>query len=200
MKTLFKTFVAILLISTSFTTAHADGFPKGKRFTGFPEGLWGVGLALGEPSGLQAHYFTGWKQAWSFTAGYSFSKAAVVGVDYLFYGYNAKDKIVDKNFWNSLIFYAGPGAKLGFGIESDPNDSLQVAVRALGGAEYIFTDSSWSVRLEAAPELYFKGRNGFGIGFIIGATYYFFDKVPERKKYFRPGSKNSKPTYDESEF
>jgi hypothetical protein len=171
-----KFFLASLIAVFFVSSAQGAGFvSRTKKFSGYTAGTWGLGLLAGEPSGARAVYFTGWKQAWSLSTGYSFLNKTVVGsLDYLFYFYSAQDRRVNDSFWNSLLFYLGGGVLGGAGVSgSDPNDSYQVGVRGIAGAEYVITTSPWSLLLEVAPQLYFKAKNSFGVSVVIGMTYHF---------------------------
>lgn len=131
---------------------------------------------MGDPLGIQARYFTSWKRALAFMVGYSSAQTLQGTVDYLFYGYNAQDKVIDKDFWNSLIFYGGFGALGGYGLPgADPNNNVQFGLRVVGGIEYIFVGTPWAMRTEIAPELFLKGKNTTGLELGIGITYYWWD-------------------------
>ena len=82
-----------------FISAKSYGDSKHYRFTGFNDEQWGLGVFLGDPIGLKTYYFTNWKDAVVFSGGYSSSKTLQVSADYLFYGYRAQDKVLDREFW-----------------------------------------------------------------------------------------------------
>jgi hypothetical protein len=181
-------FFAAFLIAVFFLASHGTPAQAAhqKRFTGFVEDLWGFGAQLGNPSGVHAQKFIDWKRAWSFSVGYSFDKVVLGSIDYLMYGYDAADKMRSEDFFNALIFYWGPGIVGGPGLSgSDPNDSFRGGVRVVGGAEYVFLNSPWSIRLELGPTLYFKAKNNFDVGIGVGATYYLFDSAKARAQQTR---------------
>lgn len=182
-------FLLCLLFSSSVLSFSKGGRFDGKRFSGFPDSAHGWGLIVGEPVLLRYIQFKTWKQAWYLSGGYSLYKnVALATADYVFYGYHANDKVINEDFWNSLIFYGGPGILAGAGMAgSDPGDAIQVAIRAVGGVEYIFNNTAWSGRLEFVPEFFIKGQNNFGFAIGLGATYYFFDGASaERRTIKRP--------------
>lgn len=189
---MLKIIVFLLLASVGLpSVTHGVLHPKGKTFVGFPEGATAAGIFLGEPIGLRGYLFRTWKQAYSVGVGYSNSKVIQGSFDYLFYGYSARDKLKDKNLWNSLIFYGGPGLLVGTGLEdADSKDKFQVGARVVGGSEYIFTDSPLSLRLELAPQFMFKGRTALQFSMGVGLTYYFDTK--KRSRYKRR-SKSRRP-------
>ena len=74
------------------------------------KGHYGIGLALGEPSGFSVKKFTDGEQAFQYTVGYSLIKGEEglsLGVDYLFHNY---DIITAEK--GSIPFYYGLGIHL----------------------------------------------------------------------------------------
>jgi hypothetical protein len=70
----------------------------------------------------------------------------------------------------------------------------------VGGSEYIFTDSPWSVRVELAPQLLFKGKHNFDLGMVAGITYYFDSKKDNSRKYQKDSTETpgrTKPASDD---
>jgi hypothetical protein len=164
-----------LVILISLVLFSATRPVHAKIFEGFPEETLGVSALFGEPSGGRVIYFSDWKQAWAFSGGYSFSKVFQFSVDYLLYGYQTKDRVADRDFWNSLIFYGGVGAVYGKGLEgSDENDANQAGIRAVGGTEYLFSNGPLSLRIELAPTLFAKAKGIAGFSVVVGATFYLF--------------------------
>ena len=154
--------LAFALLFLFANLALATDFSSQKRFTGFPENLWGYGLNFGEPTGVRANYFLDWKHALNFNVGYSFAKVLTGSANYLWYGYNANDRVLKKDFWNSLIFYGGGGLMAGPGLPGcDTGDKFQLGIQGVGGVEYLFTGSPWSVRREVLPQHLIMGRSNF---------------------------------------
>ncbi|MCC6276776.1 MAG: hypothetical protein IT289_02545 [Oligoflexia bacterium] len=175
MKTIVILFMSMLIGLFSFEVLGASFAPKSKKFSGYREGTWGLGVIAGEPSLARVQYYSAWKRALSFSAGYSIANRVVLGsADYLFYFFDAQDRRLSDNFWNSLMLYLGPGVLGGVGVSgSDPNDNYQIGFRGTFGVEYVITQSPWSVNLEVAPTLYAKSKNSFGVGVGIGVLYHF---------------------------
>jgi hypothetical protein len=193
-------FIFIVLAVSPVRSMAASGETQHYHFSSFKEGEWGLGLFLGDPLGVQTRYFTNWKHAFSFTSGYSSAKTVVLALDYLFYGYSAQDKVRNRDFWNSLIFYGGFGALTGIGAGgNDPTDSFQLGLRAVGGIEYIFVGSPWSLRIESAPELFLKAKNTLGFEVGLGLTYYWGEgkKVRSSFKQRDPSPKYEAPSHEE---
>jgi hypothetical protein len=193
----FRPFLFFLVFTLISSGGHALTPYKPKRFRGFSEGLMGGGLLLGDPTGIRALYFTNWKRAFSLSAGYSFAHVGVGSLDYLFYGYSVEDKRKTDAFWNSLIFYGGAGFMGGAGVGGHAvEDQSQMGLRLVGGVEYVFGNSPWSLRLEGAPQYLFKGKNSLGLAGGLGITYYFFEKPKKNPGRF----KKDEPEEDFSEF
>ena len=194
-------FFGFLLVCLLFTSSLTNASPKHYRFAGFNENQWGAGAFLGDPLSLRAYYFTNWKRAFAFSLGYASSKTAQLSVDYLLYGYQAHDKVVDRDFWNSLVFYGGAGVLTGVGVGgNDPADNFQAGLRVVGGIEYIFAQSPWSMRMEVDPEFFIKAKNSVGFAIGIGATYYWWDGAGGRGSETRLRENKTQAVVDDSEF
>ena len=205
-----RPFLFLLLFSICIS-GYSSASPSFKRFAGFPENLWGFGFDLGEPTAARAQYFLDWKHALNLKVGYSLAKVIVANANYLFYGYNANDKVISKDFWNSLLFYGGGGPSFGVGLlGSDASDGFQIGLQLVGGAEYIFAGSSWSVHAEISPEYLIQGHSNFNFGISVGLTYYLFDSAKPTRRDFSKKQSAPKPVIkktndaefdeDESEF
>ncbi|MBK9294286.1 MAG: hypothetical protein IPM57_07555 [Oligoflexia bacterium] len=176
-------FVLAFVLTTFLSNQVLARTTQQKRFVGFPESNRGWTFLLGEPIYARYSLFTNWKRAWNFSLGYSFSKLVVGSVDHVWYFYSVDDKVRELDFWNSLLFYLGVGAKAGMGLGGhDPNDNPQLGIRLVSGAEYVFVGSPWSVRLELTPEINLKGRAAFNIAAGVGLTYYIGSVASEIKK------------------
>lgn len=140
-----------------------------------------VDLMLGQPTLVRYNYFTDWKRAIAFNVGYHFEEWYYIGADYNFYFYNIKDRLKKKNnFFNSLLFYVGPGVFLGSEPDAKKSDEkVKIGTRLAGGAEYLFTGTNLSMKIEFAPAYFFKGDDDFGFQGMVGLAYYF--AFPNRK-------------------
>jgi len=167
MQKLFLFIIVSLLSSSLF--AVPDGF------TGFEKGQSSFSFFAGQPTFFRYNKFLGWRNSWSLDGGYHFDKYPYVATNYAVYFYNVRDRLKrEQSFFNSLLFYAGPGLFLGpdFGEEKS-DEKLKIGVRVFGGIEYIFRNSSWSVVAEFAPAMYIEGNKDF-IEFqgMLALTYY----------------------------
>lgn len=166
-----KYIFAILLFSSSGFSEQA------KNFEGFEEGQSAVSVFVGQPSFVRLDYWLNWKTALFFDVGYHFDKYFYASADYAFYFYNARDFLKkERNFWNSLLFYAGPGFFGGFASEDNADDSFKMGIRLFGGAEYLFAGQKYAIRAELGPTFFLQGDSFIGIQGALGLVYYFGDQ------------------------
>ncbi len=164
----------ILLLIISFLISNsALALPQG--FTGFEKNQSSISFFAGQPTFFRYNKFLDWKNSWSIDGGYHFDEYPYVAGNYTVYFYNVRDRLKkEQSFFNSLLFYAGPGIFIGpdFGEEKS-DEKIKLGIRVFGGIEYIFRDTPWSVVAEFAPGMYIEGNEDF-IEFqgTIGLTYY----------------------------
>ncbi|MBX2843410.1 MAG: hypothetical protein KTR26_16685 [Flammeovirgaceae bacterium] len=141
-------FVTILLKSNAF--AQKPGF--------------GLGVMVGEPTGLSFKKWTGG------------TSAIGGGVAWSFYGEGSLHIHVDylKHFMNTvsvtkgqLPLYIGLGGKINFASE------IQLGVRVPFGANYIFDDAPFDVFVEIVPILNLAPATDFDLGAALGGRFYF---------------------------
>ena len=123
----------------------------------------GVGVIVGEPTGLCAKFWTTGGQAFDAAAAWSFvdDSAFYVHVSYLFH---FADLISVKK--GELPLYAGIGGKVKF------VDPVVLGIRFPFGLEYLFTEVPLGIFLEIAPCLVLYPGSDFDIGAGLGARYY----------------------------
>ena len=146
----------VLLISISFGTATA-----GSNSSGF-----GMGIMLGEPSGLSGKLWSGGNNAFDFGLAWSTSKNSGVAfhADYV---WHKMDMItVDKG---ALPFYYGIGVRYRNRDNSDDN----IGVRVPFGLDYLFAQSAFDVFFEVVPILDLSPDVDFDINVAIGGRYFF---------------------------
>ncbi len=124
----------------------------------------GVGLQLGEPSGVTLQWHNPRSLSWDFLAAWDFDDFLFLNVHGLYYSGLGRDNVVH-------VFY-GPGVFIG--IEDGGNDGDDETVVGISAAlgigfmlEQIQLFASITPRLSVAPDT--EGRVGAG----IGARYYF---------------------------
>ncbi|WP_020526530.1 hypothetical protein [Flexithrix dorotheae] len=124
----------------------------------------GLGVMIGEPTGISFKKWTGG------------SSAIGGGVAWSFYGEGSLHIHVDylKHFMNTvsvtkgqLPLYIGLGGKINFASET------QLGVRVPFGANYIFDDAPFDVFMEVVPILNLAPATDFDLGAALGARFYF---------------------------
>jgi hypothetical protein len=131
------------------------------------KGHYGVGLALGEPSGFSVKKFTDGEQAFQYTVGYSLIKGEEglsLGVDYLFHNY---DIITAEK--GSIPFYYG----LGIHLKSYNDVGSQLYARIPLGVAYEISDFPADVFFEFAPGIAVFPTPSIVTNFAIGGRFYF---------------------------
>ena len=145
-----------------------------KKLVGFEAGEKSFELLLGKPVGFRYQKYLGWKSAYNFDLGFQ-TNSVIADVNYVMYGYDAKDKWRSKDFWNSTYFYYGPGVL--FGKQTNEGNDFLFAFRGFAGIEYLFVNSNYAVRTEVAGLAFTSGPESFGIQLFIGLAYHW-----DRKK------------------
>ncbi len=166
-----KTYCAmIILIMVLMLPYESKSFaPKGKKF--------GVGIILGEPTGLTAKYWTTNDNAFDFSLGNSYLGTLRLGVDYLFH-FNAFNS-------NVTSIYAGPGIAIGFGRSSGvlynnqgkawyrSDDNVGLGTRGLVGVNIIPKKTSIEFFGELGVLVGFNPTTYTNVEGAIGLRYYF---------------------------
>jgi hypothetical protein len=166
-KTIFS-IVFLLMFASGSVWAEPQGF------LGFEKDQTSTSFFAGQPVFLRYNKFISWKRAWSVDAGYHFDKYPYFAANYAVYFYNIKDHLkARKDFFNSLLFYAGPGVFVGPDFEEVKSDEkVKLGIRIFGGVEYIFKGSPWSITAELGPALFIEGDDFIGFQGALGLTYY----------------------------
>ncbi len=170
-----KTFLPVLavftltfgLFSMAWTQKAEAQVGQGNNF--------GLGIALGSPSGLTGKYYLNDKNAIQGTVGLGFvdGNHFNVTVDYL-YHFNLMGQSAFK-----LDAYAGFGAYLWKWFDNDnSNDNADKKMIGIGariplGLAFVFAKLPIDIYLEVAPSLTVVGRTGFGVSGALGFRYYF---------------------------
>lgn len=143
------TLIIILMITTSLAAQNS--------------GL-GVGVIVGEPTGLSFKYWTGESTAYDGAVAWSFGKedALHLHTDILFHNPHLIE--VSKG---SLPVYYGIGAKLKL------EDKSKLGVRIPVGIAYQFAKAPFDIFLEIVPLLDLAPATDFGLNGAIGVRYYF---------------------------
>lgn len=148
--TLIKSIFIVLLIST-ISSAQSNGF--------------GLGIIVGQPTGISAKYWTSSSTAFDFGLGYSFENNSRMHIhaDYLFH---SKDLF---NTSENIALYYGPGARLKLVDKGDSRLGFRFDV----GLVWVPRNSPIDVFLEIAPLLDIIPETDFSFNGGIGVRYFF---------------------------
>ena len=128
-------------------------------------GTTGVGIALGNPTGLSAKHWLSKQQAVDGAAGWSFGKKTEFSMhsDFLLHNHGAF-------FFNDdypLDLYYGIGGRLEF------SDEIELGLRVPVGLAHEFSEQKADIFAEVAPIMNLISETGFELHLLIGARYYF---------------------------
>ena len=129
------------------------------------KGHYGIGLAVGEPSGFSIKKFNNSSEAFQYTVGYSTGQNSGInlGVDFLLHNY---DYISAER--GSIPLYYG----LGIHVKSYENEN-QIYARAPLGIAYELHDLPLDIFFEFSPGLAVVPAPSLVMNFGIGGRFYF---------------------------
>lgn len=162
MKRLLTATVLLLFLALGFSPAQAQD----------DDSRVGVGLMIGEPTGLSFKIWTSGTKA--FDAGLAWSvgryDAVNIHVDHLWHNANVFDE-VDEGL---LAVYLGVGARLIFADDyPDPGDNdVLMGVRVPVGINYLFDGNPLELFLEIAPVVNLVPETDFDINGALGLRVY----------------------------
>ena len=133
------------------------------------KGHYGVGLALGEPSGFSVKKFTDGEQAFQYTLGYSFvtdKESLVFGADYLLHNYD----IITAEKGRISLYY---GFGLFLSYDRSESSKGEVYARIPLGVAYEISDFPADVFFEFAPGIAVFPTPSIVTNFAIGGRFYF---------------------------
>lgn len=144
------------LLFLSSGTAHAQANGNGGNF--------GLGVMLGEPTGISIKSWNNNRSAFGFGAAWSFGRHDALHLhgDYLLH--NWFSEVED----GALAFYYGVGARL---LVSDPD--ARFGIRIPFGLNYVIPDSRVDLFVEAVPILDLTPSTDFEGNGALGIRYYF---------------------------
>lgn len=131
------------------------------------KGTFGIGVVLGEPSGVSGKYWLGEQTAIDGAFGYSFGDRFRVSMDYL----------VHTNAFEAPEFplYYGVGGAIsgdrGYIAKSRTGD-FALGARGVVGVSYLFTRAPLDAFLEIAPIVFIAPPIGLSIDFCFGIRVY----------------------------
>jgi hypothetical protein len=158
---------ACLVLAIQGSLAQQDGYGQSRNF--------GLGIIIGEPSGLSAKLWTSNVNAFDFGLGWSIAgdgryNGAYTGrsrvhmhMDYLWHAFD----VIQSTERFPVYYGIGGRFNSGGGYRSS------VAVRGVIGVAWMPRDTPIDVFVELAPSLQLSPSTAFGIDAGIGARYYF---------------------------
>ena len=173
-----------LAISIVFALTHvamADDDARGEAGRPADKGAFGIGIILGEPTGITAKLYLRDDRAIDFAAGAAFAAGGLqLHSDYLFHPWILQDR-------DSFVLpvYFGPGARMiEYESGSDAPAHFAIGLRAVGGLLFDFKNVPLDVFIEVAivgqydflnSALETAGNSHWGLAFNGGAgvRYYF---------------------------
>ena len=162
MKTRFLLFLSIFLMLSTSSSSAQDGL--------------GVGMIVGEPTGLVLKKWIGDNTAFDVAAAWSFSDndSFQIHADYLIHNFSILDP-EDVRGWFPVYYGIGGRLKLkdeNAGRGRNDADAL-IGVRVPFGIAYIFPEAPVDIFAEMVPILDLVPDTDFAINVAIGARYYF---------------------------
>ncbi len=140
---------------------------------GFAEDRFGLGVIVGEPTGLSLKYWLDddhaidGAAAWSFSGNDSFQLHA----DYLWHNY---DLIDSGTLSGKLPVYYGVGARLKFKDDDrHHDDDAAFGIRVPLGISYLFADAPFDLFAEIVPILDLTPDTDLELNAAIGVRFYF---------------------------
>lgn len=132
---------------------------------------FGLGVMLGEPTGISAKLWTSNNNALAFGLGWSTyhpryddsGSRVHFHMDYLWHSFDAIRS--EEQF----AFHYGIGGR----FKDRGGDNGSLAVRGVGGLNWLPRDTPIDVFFELAPSLELTPSTGFGIDGALGARFYF---------------------------
>ncbi len=188
MKKLCISLIFILLPAVSLArkpvdTANNNREPKViRKLIGFQPGEKSIELLLGQPTGVRYQKYLSSRSAYNVDFAYHTKEQVLAQFNYVFYYYDARDKIKSKDFWNSAYFYYGPGIILGKEVGDDDEDDFLFGLRGFVGLDYMFVNSNFAIRTELAAIANLSGDSGIGAQLFVGIAYHW-DR--DRKRYYK---------------
>ena len=160
--------------SVSLASASAADADVGDGVAQVERGAFGIGLILGEPTGISARYYLG-DQAIQAAVGSAFVGGGLqVHADYVWHPWMLEER---DSF--ALLAYLGPGLRLiQYDAGRDANDYLALGARAVGGLVFDFREVPIDAFVEVAGVLEYRFRDedggvGVSLNAGAGARYYF---------------------------
>jgi hypothetical protein len=176
-----RTILAVALLTATAASARADDEPAGDAAPaadvsepGRPaeKGSFGVGIVLGEPTGIAAKLYLEDDRAIQGAVGFNFYGSGIqVNAEYVFHPW-----IVQERDAFVLPIYLGPGLRfIQYDSGRGEDNHYAVGLRGVVGMLFDFKEVPLDVFLEIAGVLEYDFTDGFGPALNLGAgvRYYF---------------------------
>lgn len=132
-------------------------------------GAFGIGLVVGEPTGISWKAWNDREKAWDGALAWSFVDDYLhLHVDHLWHDYKLIE--VEKG---QLPLYFGIGGTMWSGHRDNYDKHFNLGARGVVGLEYIFPEAPVDLFLELAPTLGLLPETGFDIQGGLGARIFF---------------------------
>ncbi len=153
--------VFVLTVSAVVLAGAAAAGPAG----------FGLGVIVGEPTGLSAKAWLGGNVAVDAAAAWSFfgNSALHLHADVLYHNFSLINVSAGE-----LPLYYGVGGRIKFvETKTDNGDKFKLGVRVPVGLEYLFPAAPVGIFLELVPLLDVIPGTDFGFNAAVGARFYF---------------------------
>ncbi len=129
---------------------------------------FGLGVILGEPTGLSMKAWSGPDRAIDAAAAWAFADHSAINIhaDYLFHSYRLFR--VERG---RMPVYYGLGVRVLF--QDQPERQTRVGVRIPLGTEYLFSSATLGIFLEIVPILDLSPATNFDLSAAVGIRFYF---------------------------
>ena len=125
---------------------------------------FGLGIILGQPTGVSGKYWTNGQNAFDFAAAWSFSENGnlLLQADYVWHMFRLIQVSEGK-----LPLYVGVGGEITFA------NRTRVGVRVPVGLDYLFANAPVDIFLEIVPILELVPETDFDLAGGVGVRYWF---------------------------
>lgn len=148
-------YVALFVLTTAFMASPAAAQPTG--------GDVGLGLQLGEPSGVTLQFYNAGGPSWDFLAAWDIDDFFFLNVHGLFYRPLGNDRRVH-------LFY-GPGAFIGFRDRGSSDDDVVIGISGTLGIGFMI--ESFQIFGAVTPRLSVVPDTDGDVGAGVGVRYWF---------------------------
>lgn len=168
MKNMITLLSVFIILNILIPGIYAQG-PKGKDF--------GIGLVLGDPSGLSIKYWTTAENAFHVYIGSSYFGKIRLGADYLWHFDSFNSSVVKLYTGLGLVLGFGNGSGIWYKSNKDnfyywSDNTVGIAARGVLGLNIIPRNSPLEIFLELAPLVGLSPNYGINIDAAVGIRFY----------------------------